>query len=221
MKLKLTWLEAFLLVTPFLLVACYWKDLPARVPVHWNLHNEIDGWTSKSSGLLILPLLNLGVIGLLHLLPRLDPKLRRRGDEQTRMPAVLAILRVTLAAFGLAIFCTQFFAALGRNVPTDRIVLSGTLLLCAVVGNYSSALRPNYFVGIRTPWTLENPDTWRATHRLGGRLMFFGSLVLLVLQFFLSATTFMIVFVTAILSLVVWAFWYSWHHFHALPAAAQ
>jgi uncharacterized membrane protein len=73
-------------------------------------------------------------------------------------------------------------------------------------------VRPNYFVGIRTPWTLENPETWRATHRLGGRLMFFGAILLLLAQFFLSEGLFAWLLVTSILSLAIWGFVYSWHH---------
>jgi hypothetical protein len=61
-------------------------------------------------------------------------------------------------------------------------------VLFVILGNYLPNVRPNYFIGIRTPWTLENPQTWRATHRVGGRLMFFGALVLLVLQLFVSAS---------------------------------
>ena len=86
------------------------------------------------------------------------------------------------------------------------------LVFFVVLGNYLGNLRPNYFVGIRTPWTLENPETWRATHRLGGRLMFFGALILLVAQFFLSESVFGLLFVVSILSLAAWGFVYSWHH---------
>lgn len=221
MKSKLTWLEAALLFAPFLILAIWWKQLPARIPVHWNLHNQVDGWDSKGPGLLLLPLLSVGTIVLLHVLPRFDPKLGKRAGEKSRMPTVLAILGVALAAFFDVIFCAQLFAALGENVPVGRIVVSACLLLFAILGNYMGSLRPNYFVGIRTPWTLESADTWRATHRLGGRLMFFGSLLLLVLQFFLGETVFAILFIASTLALVIWTLWYSWYHFHALQSPAH
>ncbi len=90
--------------------------------------------------------------------------------------------------------------------------MSCLLVFFVVLGNFLGNLRPNYFVGIRTPWTLENPETWRATHRLGGRLMFFGGLILLIAQLFLSEGIFGWLFVVSILSLVAWGFVYSWHH---------
>jgi uncharacterized membrane protein len=92
-------------------------------------------------------------------------------------------------------------------------MMACTLLLLAIMGNYLGNLRPNYFAGIRTPWTLESPETWRATHRLGGRLMFFGSLLLFVLQFFLSESAAVGILVTSVLLLAARGIFYSWHHF--------
>jgi uncharacterized membrane protein len=89
------------------------------------------------------------------------------------------------------------------------------------LGNYLPNLRPNYFVGIRTPWTLEDAETWRATHRLGGKLMFFGSLLLLISEFFVSAGIFTFLFVSFILLLVLWSFLYSWHHFRTHGATHE
>ncbi len=219
MKSKLLWLEILLLLAPFAALALLWSALPDRVPVHWNLHNEIDRWEPKGFGLLFPPLLAVGMLLLLHVLPRLDPKLRQRMGDESRMPAVLAVLRVAIAAFLLVVFSIQIFAALGYNF-SGRILLDACLILFAVLGNYLTALQPNYFVGIRTPWTLENADTWRATHRLGGRLMFFGSIVLLLLQFLLSETACLVALLVAVSALVIWAFWYSWQHFHALESEA-
>jgi uncharacterized membrane protein len=218
MKNKLNWLEAVFLVAPLVAVAMLWNDLPARVPIHWNLRGEINGWASKPVALLSMPLINIAVISLLHFLPRIDPKLRRSGGIHGRMQRVLAIVRLALAVFFAAIFCMQVAAALGRPVAADRIVPTTVLLLLAVIGNYLSNLRPNYFVGIRTPWTLESPATWRATHRLGGYLTFYGALLLLVLQFFVRPSIVGILVPSSAVLLAVWAVWYSWHHFHTQGA---
>ena len=217
MKHKLIWLEALLLVAPPVALLALWNDLPERVPTHWNLQGQIDGWSSKPF-MFLLPLTSFLTIALLHFLPRFDPKLRRSSDGPGRMPSALAILRLALAAFFAGLFWMQAAAALGRPVAADRIVPTATLMLLAVIGNYLSNLRPNYFAGIRTPWTLESPATWRATHRLGGYLMFYGSLLLLLLQFFVPPGTFGILLGGSAVSLVVWSLWYSWHHFHTQGA---
>ena len=211
MKSKLTWLEIVLLAAPFIVLAIYWNDLPARVPVHWNIRGQIDGWGGKLPGLL-LPLCMLFVVALLRVLPRFDPRLRCTADDESRMATVLPIIRIAFIALFNTIFAVQLAVSLGKTLASGRIMVTCLLLFFLIVGNYLGNVRPNYFVGIRTPWTLESAETWRATHRLGGRLMFFGALLLLVAQVFLSEKIFGFLFVTAILSLASWGFVYSWHH---------
>jgi uncharacterized membrane protein len=212
MKTRLSWLEVILLAAPFLALAIYWSDLPARVPVHWDLSGQINGWAAKAPGMLIVPLTALGMTLLLRVLPWLDPKLQPTGGSEGRMPAILPIVRISALVLLDTIFFVQIATSLGKEVAGGRILMTCLLVFFLVLGNYLGNLRPNYFVGIRTPWTLENPETWRATHRLGGRLMFFGALVLLIVQFFLSQRTFGAIFVGAILALAVWGIFYSWHH---------
>lgn len=158
-------------------------------------------------------LTSLALIALLHLLPWLDPKLRGERGTSERMRAVLPILRLSFAAFFLIIFLLLFGAALGHSDLVGRIIPTAVLFLLAVTGNYLGNVRPNYFVGFRTPWTLESPATWRATHRLGGRLLFFSSIALLLFQFFVSRRLFFVALTATMLVLVGWTFLYSWHHF--------
>jgi uncharacterized membrane protein len=212
MKSKLTWLELLLLAAPFAALILLWNQLPARIPVHWNLHGEIDSWGSKMPHLLVLPLTALGMVVLLRILPWFDPKLRRRSNDEGLMPVVLPIVRIATLLLLNTVFFVQIATSLGRKVAAARIMVICLLLFFIVLGNYLGNLRPNYFVGIRTPWTLEDPETWRATHRLGGRLMFFGGLILLVAQFFLTESIFGILFLGSVLALAAWSFVYSWHY---------
>ncbi len=212
MKTKLSWLEAILLAAPFIVLAIYWNELPDRVPTHWDFRGQVDGWSAKTPGLFLIPLIALGMTALLRVLPWFDPKLRRTSGEESLMPAVLPIVRIALLVLLVAIFFVQIAVSLGRTVPSGRIMMTSLLVFFVIMGNYLGNLRPNYFVGIRTPWTLENPETWRATHRLGGRLMFFGALILLLAQLFLGERIFNLIFVISILSLAAWGFVYSWHH---------
>jgi uncharacterized membrane protein len=212
MKTKLSWLEGVLLAAPFVALAIYWNDLPAAVPTHWDFRGQIDGWGAKTPGIFVIPCTALAMTALLHILPWFDPKLRRTASEEGLMPAVLPIVRIACLFLLDTIFFLQVATSLGRNVAGGRIMMTCVLVFLVILGNYLGNLRPNYFVGIRTPWTLENSETWRATHRLGGRLMFFGALILLVAQVFLSERIFGLLFVTSILSLAAWGFVYSWHH---------
>lgn len=214
MKNQLKWLEGVLVLAPFAAIGVLWNQIPERIPMHWNLRGEIDQWaSSKPIGIFITPLIAVALVALLRVLPWLDPKLRKTLEEHHRMHAALQIMRITLAVFFAAVVFLQIATPLGYGNAGGRILMSCVLMLLAILGNYLPALRPNYFVGIRTPWTLENSETWRATHRLGGRLMFFGAVFLIILDFFLSPGVFGVVFMIAIGLLVIWSFLYSWYHF--------
>jgi uncharacterized membrane protein len=221
MRNKLAWFEAALVITPFVMLAGFWNQIPERVPIHWNIRGEIDGWASKSFGLLITPLIGFLVVALCHVVSWLDPKLRANPDKTDRMKKVLQILALAFAVFFDAVFGVQVAAAFDYKIVAARVITWCILLLFAILGNYLPNLRPNYFVGIRTPWTLERAETWRATHRLGGKLMFFGSLFLLILEFFVSAGVFAFLFVSFILLLVLWSFLYSWHHYRTHEATHE
>ncbi len=91
MKNKLNWLEAALLIAPFVVLAATWNKLPARFPAHWNASGEIDRWTSNRAEVLILPVIMLAVVALLHALPSFDPRLRKTLQSPDRMHTVLRV----------------------------------------------------------------------------------------------------------------------------------
>ena len=115
MKTKLSWLETVLLTAPFVVLAIYWNDLPARVPIHWNFRGQIDGWAAKTPGIFIIPLTALGVTALLRVLPWFDPRLRRTLGDESLMPAILPIIRLAVLLLLDTIFFVQIAVSLGRN----------------------------------------------------------------------------------------------------------
>jgi uncharacterized membrane protein len=209
-----------LLTAPFIYLAAQWDKFPALIPIHWNVHGQIDNWASKPAGLLMLPLVNVGLGALFRFLPFIDPKVRRStGEERARAAAVLRIVRAVMLLFMSGIFWVQMAISRGYPVRMNAFALNGCLLVFIVIGNYSAKLRPNYFTGIRTPWTLENPETWRATHRIGGRILVFGSLLLIATEFFIPSQTFAYAFVAFVLAFTAWAFLFSWNHCRTHPAS--
>ena len=208
---KSSWLEYSLLASPFVFLALFWSRFPARVPIHWGMHG-IDGWASKGFGLLMLPVTNLFIYALILATPHLDPKIRRAPDEYERTLGIMRIVRLSVVVFFIGMFALQAATALGFPVPVERYAFNGCLILFMIMGNYLSGLRPNYFAGLRTPWTLENPETWRATHRLGGRIMFFGALILLIAQLFAGMSLWIVFFLIFIFGFALWTFIYSWNH---------
>ena len=202
--------QLLLLALPFALAAAWWNKLPPTVVTHWNLHGQPNGWMPKGPGLLLAPALNVALCLLFAFLPQLDPRLRRDPSTGTiRYRQILRWCRWAVTAFISVLSLTIIAIAAGWSIDVARLASTGTLLVLAVIGNFMGNLQPNYLIGIRTPWTLEDAATWRATHRLDGRAMVFGSLTLLLVGCFVSSAVLTTLLIVFCVGLGVWSLGYS------------
>jgi uncharacterized membrane protein len=150
----------------FAVAAWAWPQVPDRLPIHWNLRGEVDGWGGKFSGLLLLPIITFAIYLLMLVVPLVDPG---RGNYKNFTKAFNAI-RIAMILFMAAIYGVIVLAAFGRRVDMTTVVLVALAILFIVIGNFMAKLRPNWFVGVRTPWTLSSKLSWNKTHRLAGWL---------------------------------------------------
>jgi len=166
---------------PFLYLLYIWGSLPERVPIHWNSEGRIDGWGSKSNLIIIPFLLPLLTYIIFQVSPLIDPKkkLANMGNKFYRLKFSVVLLMSVLALFILYSTKNQSFFS-----PNSMIMLIG--LLFAIIGNYMPSVKPNYFIGIKTPWTLENEVVWKKTHQLAGKLWFPGGLIVVILAFIIE-----------------------------------
>ncbi len=189
-----------LLVVPFLALPFLWGRLPDQVPIHWNIHGEPDGYAGKTLGLLLFPLINIGIYVLFWLIPKIDPK-RKVALEKKPLPALRFITILVLTFLFFVIVAAMM--DVGGLLSIDRLIPLALILLFLGLGNYMATVQPNYFIGIRTPWTLEDPEIWKKTHRLGGRLWVVSSCVLLVLWLLLPLSLFVYLFLITVLGVMV------------------
>ena len=173
----------------------------AQVPIHFDAAGHANGWAGALWGLFLLPLLAAGTLGLILLLPRIDPraeKLRQSPRAQLNIALAVQLLLATVQALIIAI-------ALGQQPDLGRWLLLMMGLLFAVIGNMAGKLRWNYTVGIRTPWTLANERVWDKTHRIGGKLFKAAGILALGGLFFPGLTFYFVILpilVVAIFTLV-------------------
>lgn len=157
-----------------------WLQLPAdaRIPIHWGIDGEANGWADRTVGLFLIPALSVAMVALFWVIPRIEP---RRANLERSARAYGAIwIGVILLLGGLQVLTVV--SALGHtDVDVTRLVFAGTGVLFVVMGNYLPKVRPNYMVGIRTPWTLASDLAWTRTHRVGGRLFVIEGVVLFLL----------------------------------------
>lgn len=162
-----------------LISAWAWTQLPAgaQVPIHWGIDGQVDGYAPKEIGLFLLPLVTAGMAALLAVIPRYEP---RRANLERSGKAYAAIWIAIVSLLG-ALHVLSVAVALGNALDVTRPILIGAGLLFLVIGNYLPKVRPNYLMGIRTPWTLASDLSWVRTHRVGGRLFVVEGLALIAL----------------------------------------
>jgi uncharacterized membrane protein len=152
-----------------------WSRLPERMPVHWGLNGQVDRYGSRVQAALFFPGMMLLVWLLLRFLPRVDP---RRVNYARFADTYDLFVNSILALFGV-MHVALLGAALGWPVSMERVVPALIGLQFVILGNALPRARPNWWFGIRTPWTLSNDRVWVRTHRMGGYLLAAAGLVLL------------------------------------------
>lgn len=156
--------------------AFVYPRLPEAIPTHWNLHGQADGFSHKPFAPFILPVVMAGVLLLFHFLPSISP----RGFRFERFSGVWALFEAAVIGALLLDHGLTLAAGLGKPVDVARGAIAGTGLLLALIGNFLGKVTRNFFVGIRTPWTLASEEVWMRTHRFGGKLFVLSGLVLFV-----------------------------------------
>lgn len=162
-----------IVLIPFIYLFSIWNQLPDKIPLHWNIEGEIDRYGEKYEIILIPILLPLMTYILFTIIPKIDPKgkIRQMGKKYQILKSIITILTSMIAIIVI-------YAALNKTLfnPNYMVLLIGILFV--FLGNYFKTLRPNYFIGIKTPWTLENDKVWNETHELAGKLWFIGGLII-------------------------------------------
>lgn len=157
-------IHVMIIVGMFVASALCWNQAPDRVPMHWNARGEVDGWGGKLEGLFLLPGIAVGIYALLRFIPLLDP-----GRENYKQFAgAYAGIRWSVTGLMVVIHAAVLAYVLGYRPNMGMVVGGSTGLLLLFIGNLMSKIRPNWFVGIRTPWTLSSKLSWTKTHRVGG-----------------------------------------------------
>lgn len=150
-----------------------YPHLPAIVPTHWNAQGHPNGYSTRLFAVIFMPALALAVWLMLVALPAIDPRRRNYAS----FIGFYRGLRWALVVFLGLIFVTTLFGRVRQAVNITLVINIVVPALFIFIGNSLQKVRFNYFVGVRTPWTLANEEVWRLTHRFASRTMVIGGLV--------------------------------------------
>ncbi|HET8841327.1 MAG TPA: SdpI family protein [Ktedonobacteraceae bacterium] len=153
-----------------IIVAVYgFVVLPDTVPIHWGINGQANGYGPKWVGTFLFPFISIGIYILIRGLLAAGPRLGGREN----LAANLQIVKLVLAGLTLFMLIIQLSAlvqSLGIGFDMTLIVMLALSVLFIFLGNYMGKMRRNFWMGIRTPWSLTNAVVWERTHRLGGWL---------------------------------------------------
>jgi uncharacterized membrane protein len=163
-KIKL--LVLILIAASFGIGIYFYPQMPALMASHWDYKGEVNGYMPRFWGLFLLPLLSLGLYLLFLAIPKIDPLKWDKANFNKYYEGFLLVFEL----FFFYIYALTVAWSRGAHFDMTVAMVPALGLLFYYLGLLIENAQPNWFVGIRTPWTLSSPTVWYKTHKLGGKL---------------------------------------------------
>lgn len=173
-KIRADIISLLFIAAACVVAAVLYPGLPEMIPTHWNAQGQVDGYMKKPGGVLMMPAMAVVTYIIMKLIPVISP----RGFRTDKFSDVIGVLQVTLVGFMSIVAILVLLEARGLNVRINEMITTGVGLLFVVIGNYLGKVRKNFFIGIRTPWTLASDEVWNRTHRIGGKLFILSGVII-------------------------------------------
>ncbi len=158
-----------------------WNQLPEPMASHWGPSDQVDGYMSKFWGVFLMPLITLGMLLLFLIIPAIDPLKANIDQFREYFNAFIALMTGFMVyVYGLTLIWNLGYT--GFRMSSAMLPALG--LIFVFTGILVGKAKRNYFIGIRTPWTLASDSVWNETHRLGGKLFIASGLLALLGAFF-------------------------------------
>ena len=196
MSTRNTTIIVLILIVAAMLAGLFlWNKLPDQMASHWDVNDQVNGYMSRTWGVFMVPLITLGMFLLFLIIPSIDPL--KANIAQFREAFNLFI--VLIVAFMLYIHALSLAWNLGyTGFKMSTSMLPAMGLLFIFIGFMLRKAKRNFFIGIRTPWTLSNDRVWDETHRLGSILFMASGVLAFIGGIFGGMTAFWFLFVPLI-----------------------
>jgi uncharacterized membrane protein len=200
-KLYYNVLWVLVALSPLVYLLFAWNSVPETIRLRLNINEPVINEQSRGTLLLstaIVSIVAAGVFLLLRNLRKIDPKVKATTPVSgfNRLGVLVVILLTVLNYFFI-------FTAIYSWELSEKFLYIFTAVLFALLGNYMNNIKPNFFAGIRLPWTLNDENNWRRTHNLAGKLWVGGGILLAIVAFFLPETALRPVFISTLVLMVL------------------
>ncbi len=177
-----------LILFSFIISIYFYPHVPEIMATHWNSRGEVDGYMSKLWGLFFMPLVITGLAVLFMVIPKIDPKRENIAKFRKYYDGFVVLFTLFMLAVHLQILLWNT----GVRISPNAMLPAGIGLLFYYIGILVENAERNWFIGIRTPWTLSSDKVWEKTNRLGGKLFRIAGIVAVLGAFFPELTFFFI-----------------------------
>lgn len=179
-----------IILVSFIIGIYYYPQIPEKIASHWNIQGQVDGYMSKLWGLFLMPILSLGMFLIFILLPKIDPL--KMNIEKFRKYFDGFIILIILFLFYL--YLLTIFWNFDHKFNINQFLSPAFGVLFFYCGILIGKVKRNWFIGIKTPWTLSNEKVWDKTHQLGGKLFKIAGIIAFLGIIFPNYTFFLILF---------------------------
>lgn len=177
---KITAAITGLVLLSFILSIYFYPQVPEKMATHWNSQGEVDGYMSKLWGLFFMPLVITGIVIMFLIIPKIDPKKENIAKFRKYYDRFIVILILFMIAVHLQILLWNA----GIKISPNSVLPLGIGLLFYYIGILTENAERNWFIGIRTPWTLSSDRVWKKTNRIGGKLFKIAGMAAILGAFF-------------------------------------
>ena len=202
-------LKYFLMIAPILMILAVYSKLPAEVPMHWNIHGEIDRYGSKNE-LFLLAGLNIFLGAFMSVIAKIDPKQKNYTKFRETYDWIMIWTLGFMTAI-IAVILVETMQPGTMDISKAICIMVGGLFI--VLGSMMAKIKQNFFTGIKTPWTLSSEVVWDKTQRLGGKCLVLGGILIMGSAFLSSgeAAVFMVILVAVLVTVAPLVMSYIWY----------
>ena len=172
-----TTLSLIIIIISIIAGALVYDQMPDQMASHWGPDDQVNGYMGKFGGVFMMPLMSLGLLALFLVIPNLDP-LKENIAEFRKIFNLFILVFIVFFTYvwALTIFWNLGYTSFNMSIA----ILPAIGLLFFFIGYMLRDAKRNWFIGIRTPWTLSSDTVWNETHRLGA-ILFMASGILAML----------------------------------------
>ncbi len=155
-----------MIILAFAVGVYFYPQMPDKMASHWNFYGQVDDYMPKFGGLFLMPVISLAMFLMFLAIPRIDP-LKANIDKFRKYFDIFIVL---IILFLFYIYLLSIAWNLGFEFNMIRFLAPAFGFLFYYAGILVENAKRNWFIGIKTPWTLSSDKVWDKTHQLGGKL---------------------------------------------------